>query len=88
MVHCHMHLPSGQPQWTTESSSLLRQLHEASLSLIYNHGLYIGDLENTVMEFDPLDETFKEVGHTRQDLGTYFAVSVIEFSDYLEWCMP
>ena len=50
--------------------------------------MYIGDLENTVLEFDPLGETFTEVGHTRQDLGTYFAVSVIEFSDYLEWCMP
>ena len=58
------------------------------LSPIYNHGLYIGDLENTVMEFDPLDEIFTEVGHTSQDHGRYFAVSVIKFSDYLDWCMP
>ena len=50
--------------------------------------MYIGDLENTVLEFDPLGETFTEVGHISQDHWTYSAVSVIEFSDYLEWCMP
>ena len=59
------------------------------LSLSYhNHGLYIGDLENTVLEFDPHDETFTEVGHTSQYHGSQFAVSVIKFSDYLDWCMP
>ena len=46
---------------------------------------YIGDLENTVLEFDPLDETFTEVGHTSQDHETVFAVSLIKFSDYLDW---
>ena len=65
-------------------------LNEASLSL-YNHGfyvcMYVGAPGTSVLEFDPLGETFTEVGHTSQDHGRYFAVSVIKFSDYLDWCM-
>lgn len=58
------------------------------ISLIFNHVLYIGDLGTSVLEFDPVDETFTDVGHTSQDHGGWFAVSVIKFSDYLDWCMP
>ena len=90
-VHCHLQdRGSGQPQWTTESSFLARVLvrHVSSISPIYNHGLHTGDLGTSVLEFDSLGDTFTEVGHISQDHGTYFAVSVIEFSDYLEWCMP
>ena len=65
-------------------------LNEASLSL-YNHGfyvcMYVGAPGTSVLEFDPLGETFTEVGHTSQDHGRYFAVSVIKFSDFLDWCM-
>ena len=47
--------------------------------------VFLGD---TVLEFDQLGETFTEVGHISQDHGENFWVSVIELSDYLEWCAP
>ena len=47
--------------------------------------VFLGD---TVLEFDQLGETFTEVGHISQDHGENFGVSVIELSDYLEWCAP
>ena len=50
--------------------------------------MFEGDLGNTVLEFDPLGETFKEVGHTSQNHGDYFAVSVINLNDYMDWCSP
>ena len=55
------------------------------ISLIKNNDLYIGALGTSVLEFDPLGETFTEVGHTSQDHETVFAVSLIKFSDYLDW---
>ena len=58
------------------------------LYLICNHGLYIGALGTSVLEFNLLSETFTEVGLTSQDHGIVFAVAVIKFSDYLDWCMP
>ena len=49
--------------------------------------IHVGALENTILEFDPLGETFKKVGHISQDPGHFFAMSVIKLSDYLEWCI-